>query len=93
MKKKHTVIKEIPAKITNRQVIPYTDLTKNIGIPTPSSMYEITMQTVDGKYNFYVSEYEYEVLAVGDEGLLKMKIGKYSNELISFSDKIKEFKI
>lgn len=93
MKKKQTIIKELQARVSNKQVIPYTDLAKNRGVPTPSAMYEITMLTTDGEYIFYVSEYEYEVLSIGDEGNLKMKTSKYCNELISFSDKIKEFKI
>ena len=56
-------------------------------VPQPTQIYELHFDTETGPVILEVSAFEYDVVEVGDHGVLVYE----GNKLISFGDKIKEF--
>lgn len=82
----------VQAKLVHKEDIPYDDLASGKGIPIKKDFYELLFQDENGKeIVFSVSEYEFLVVACGDQGELVYAEHKHYNELISFADKIREF--
>lgn len=92
MKKRMLECKTFEAEVVEKKVLPFVDIAGNRGIPVPDPVYQIIMETPEGKMELNVSEFEFEVLEIGDKGCLKAGIYKHYNELISFGDKIFEVK-
>lgn len=74
------------AEVINKNAMDYFAIPGRI--PSPTDLFEVTFKLEDGsQIIFEVSVYEYNVIEIGDEGILKYQ----GSKIISFGDKIKEF--
>lgn len=77
--------KEIPATLVDKKAQDYFPIPGRV--PQPVQIYELHFDTKEGHIMLEVSSFEYDVVEIGDSGLLVYE-GK---KLISFGDIIKEF--
>lgn len=82
------------AVLIRKEEIPYTDLATGKGIPIQKPIYDLIFRIANGEeITFSVSELEYGAVDVQDQGQLVFIKHKHYNELISFADKIHDFKM
>lgn len=89
MKDKNPPI-QVQAIVKEKRELPYQDIAGTKGIPVIKPIYEVVFEAEGMDILFSLSVFEYDVLEVGDQGLLTYHQKKHCNELISFADKIKE---
>lgn len=98
-KKQASVIKpiqriETTAKLIHKSGEPIDALLTGEAIPIEKPIFELTFLCEDGKeIKATVSEFEFGNVEIGDMGKLVYDEYKYCNEIISFADKIVEFKM
>lgn len=81
---------EVAAVVKEKRELPYQDIASTRGIPTIKPIYEVVFEAEGEKILFSLDPFSYDVLEVGDTGLLVYHKKKYCNELIRFGDKLKE---
>ena len=85
---------ETQAKLIRKSDEPIDDLLSGDIMPEAKPILELTFLCEDGKeMTATVSEFEFGNVTVGDAGSLVYDEYKYCNEIISFADKIVEFKM
>lgn len=84
---------EVLAIVKEKRELPYQDIASTKGIPILKPIYEVIFETDQEEILFSLSSFEYDVLEIGEEGRLVYWKKKYCNEMISFSDKIKEITV
>lgn len=89
MKTKTTTL-QAQAVVKEKRELPYQDIASTKGIPVLKPIYEVIFEAEGEDLLFTLSQFEYEVLEIKDQGLLTYQRKKYCNELISFADKIHE---
>ncbi|MEG0328961.1 MAG: DUF2500 family protein [Longicatena sp.] len=84
MKKKEVV--SVLAEIVDKQNFDYFAMPGKI--PTPEALFEVYFKTEEGNVLQFAVDFScFNVLNMGDKGMLKY----YGAEIISFSDKLREF--
>lgn len=81
------------ARLVKKEDIPYVDLATGRGIPIQKPIFDLIFDCNGEEITCSVSELEYEVVEEGDEGAIVFVRHKHYIELISFADKIKDFKL